>query len=50
MFDALINRGAEAVAWDLNCGEVWEEPPDKIARLAFLTREEAQALDVDVDP
>lgn len=34
--------------WDLNCGTAWEEEhgpvPDDVARLAFLTPDEAQAL------
>lgn len=36
------------VQWDLNCGTSWQEaagedPPESVARLAFLTPEEAQA-------
>jgi hypothetical protein len=37
----------EAVAWELDCGHTWqenfdEEPPEEIARLAFLTPDEMQ--------
>jgi len=39
-----------AIRWDLNCGENWldaiGELPDEIARLAFLTRDEIQQLEV----
>ena len=33
------------VQWDLNCGEVAEDPPPHIAALAFMTRQELQELD-----
>lgn len=37
-----------AIDWTLNCGERWEDHfgpvPDGVARLAFLTPEEAQSL------
>jgi len=37
------------VQWDLNCGISWreaagEDPPESVARLAFMTPDEAQAL------
>lgn len=45
--EALWDAGAEAVQWDLNCGETWDdnfgELPPEIAELAFITRAEAQA-------
>jgi len=47
---ALWQNGAEAIDMSLNCGHTWEEaehsdgkpPPPEVARLAFLTRDEAQ--------
>jgi len=55
MFDAIIRaqRGADldywerGVAWRLDCGHDWQEmfdddPPPEVARLAFLTPDEAQ--------
>jgi hypothetical protein len=48
IIEALWSAGAEAVMWDLNCGESWEENfgdlPDDVAALAFMTPDEAQAL------
>lgn len=45
---ALDKAGAEAVDVRLSCGHSWEENfgpcPEQIARLAFVTRDEAQAL------
>ena len=35
---------AEAVRYDLGCGEVAENPPDDVAALAFMTADEAQVL------
>lgn len=43
MIEALDRRGVEFVDWDLNCGEVWQDPPVEVAELAFLAPEEAQA-------
>lgn len=43
MCDALFTTGVECVAWELDCGEAWVNPPENVARLAFLTREEMQA-------
>lgn len=44
--------GHVAVAFELNCGELWENNfgpvPDHVARLAFLTQEEAQVVLTDV--
>jgi hypothetical protein len=44
----LWNAGAESVDLGLNCGETWEENfgdlPEDVARLAFMTPEEGQAL------
>jgi len=45
---AIIDAGADSWQYDLRCGVSWqeafgEEPPDEVARLAFMTREEAQA-------
>ena len=50
--NAILEAGGESCQYDLHCGVSWEEafggpPPDEIARLAFLTREEAQRLRVD---
>ena len=50
MCEAIMER-AESVRWDLNCGTSWQEafgqePPDEVARLAFLTPDEAQAMAV----
>lgn len=45
--NALWAAGAEVIELELNCGEVWDdhfEPDPEVERLAFLTREEAQAL------
>lgn len=42
MLEALLAEGHESVQWDLNCGEVWENPPPEIAALAFMTRDEMQ--------
>jgi len=46
ILDALDRAGAEAVDIRLNCGHIWDEhygpPPDALARLAFLTPDEAQ--------
>lgn len=44
MFDWLVHRLESSIQWNLNCGEVYEDPPDEVASLAFLTREEIQAL------
>ncbi len=45
MLDAIFKRG-ESASWYLDCGESWEdvfgELPDDVARLAFMTPEEAQ--------
>ena len=41
---ALWDSGAETIEYELNCGEIWEDPPPAVARLAFLTRTEAQEL------
>lgn len=48
MIDADIDPHEEGVDRALNCGHTWnedfrEEPPEEVARLAFLTRDEAQA-------
>jgi hypothetical protein len=51
--NALFRAGADTVQWDLNCGARWEdnfgELPDDVARLAFLTPDEAQALTPEKD-
>ena len=48
MIEALHDRNPGiAVALDLNCGEIWDDAPPEIAALAFLTREEIQALGKD---
>ena len=44
---AILEAGAESVQYDLRCGVSWQEafgenPPDEVARLAFLTPDEAQ--------
>ncbi len=45
-----VNRRAEGEAdLLLGCGEVWEDPPEDVASLAFLTSDEAQALALDAD-
>lgn len=48
IMDALLSAGAESVQYDLNCGTEYEDAfgpiPDALARLAFLTPDEAQAL------
>lgn len=46
MLEVLWTKTESAVEWDLNCGEVWRDPPPEVARLAFLTRAEIQALRV----
>lgn len=43
MIEALWASGVEAVQWNLNCGETFEDPPDDMAELAFLTPDEMQA-------
>lgn len=35
IFEALWADTSEGVQWDLDCGEVWEDPPDQVAALAF---------------
>lgn len=44
----LLAAGAYSVQWDLNCGTPYEEAfgpmSDEVTRLAFLTKDEAQAL------
>lgn len=41
MIEALWKRGRESgeygtiVDFDLNCGEIWRDPPDEVAALAF---------------
>ncbi len=47
---ALWADGAGAIELELNCGEVWDDPPPEVARLAFLTRAEAQALWIPTAP
>ncbi len=46
--EALWDAGAHVIDFELNCGEEWAENfgpvPDEVARLAFLTPDEAQAL------
>jgi hypothetical protein len=42
--EALWASGRDSIEYGLNCGELWERPPPEVERLAFLTREEAQAL------
>jgi hypothetical protein len=48
ILEALWSAGAEAVDLGLDCGETWEdnfdECPPEVARLAFMTRDEAQAM------
>ena len=49
MCNAILEAGAEAVQWDLHCGESWEDafggpPPDDVARLAFLSPDEGQEI------
>ena len=49
--EAHSRNGSEiAIAWELNCGEDWTdaigELPNEIARLAFLTHDEIQQLEV----
>lgn len=47
LMEALWSSGAESVEWGLDCGVSYEEAfgpiPDDVARLAFLTPDEAQA-------
>lgn len=43
ILEALWLYDGGPVQWDLNCGETWEEPPEAVAALAFLTPAEAQA-------
>jgi hypothetical protein len=33
-----------SIELELNCGKVWRDPPEHVARLAFLSRAEAQEL------
>jgi hypothetical protein len=42
MLKAVTHHTGEGARFDLNCGEVWENPPEHIAALAFLTPDEAQ--------
>lgn len=35
MIEALWRRGVKVVAFGLDCGEVWESPPEEVAALAF---------------
>jgi hypothetical protein len=35
MVKALHDRGVRVVDLDLNCGEIWERPPEHVAALAF---------------
>jgi len=47
--EALFENGAESVQWDLACGTDWvaafgDDPPENVARLAFVTLDEAQEL------
>lgn len=46
MFLEICGVSKEPVAFDLDCGEVWEdtigELPEKVARLAFMSPEDAQ--------
>jgi len=42
MIEALWAETGEAVEFGLDCGETWEDPPDDVAALAFMTPEEAQ--------
>lgn len=44
MIDHLGGRVEGPVQLDLNCGEVWENPPDDVAALAFMTRDEMQRI------
>lgn len=48
MVEAIWHAGATSVQYDLNCGVAWEDEfddmPDDVAALAFLTPDEAQAL------
>lgn len=47
LMEALWASGAEAVDWSLDCGVSYEEVfgpiPEHVARLAFMTPDEAQA-------
>lgn len=47
MGGAILEAGADSWQYDLRCGVSWreafdEEPPENIARLAFMTPDEAQ--------
>lgn len=47
MGQAVLRAGADSWQYDLRCGVSWQEafggdPPDEVARLAFLTPDEAQ--------
>ena len=47
MLGAILEAGAESAQYDLHCGTSWQEafdaePPEDVARLAFMTPEEAQ--------
>lgn len=42
MFALLAAETCEPVDLSLDCGEVWENPPDDVAALAFMTPDEAQ--------
>lgn len=48
IMDALIEAGADSVQYNLNCGTRYEDAfgpiPDSVARLAFMTPDEAQAI------
>lgn len=43
MCEALWADGVESVELDLNCGEIWDDPPDDVAALAFMSPSDAQA-------
>lgn len=44
IFSCLIaETDADAVQLDLDCGEVWNDPPENVAALAFMIPSEAQA-------
>lgn len=45
MFEHILNNSDDIIAIDpyLNCGQLWEDPPDRIASLAFMLPEEIAA-------
>jgi len=44
MFLKIVRFTGEAADPTLRCGEVWEDPPDHVAALAFILPNEAQSF------